>query len=123
MYPQVRVNRLARFYQEVDPKLVHVPLVGGPDLDIIVPLFTRTTPMELDTSEAHVLTPVFRGEPLDFTVVDLFADPFAYTPHLDAFALNMLVRNIAIGRLGIHSGYRTTDTCVFMASPAVSGLQ
>ncbi|KAF5291390.1 hypothetical protein FQR65_LT01700 [Abscondita terminalis] len=39
-----RINSLIGAFQELDPKCVHVPIIGGPDTDNVVPLLSRALP-------------------------------------------------------------------------------
>lgn len=80
---------------------MHVPLVGGPDLDTLVPLFSRATPVPLMVNEAEFLTKVFRGVAEDRSPLTNVAPcKLEDAPLSEAFALNRMVTTIAMGMKG-----------------------
>lgn len=60
--PQIKANALAGHYQTLDPQMVHVPIIGGPDLDCAIPLFTQTLPVEISQPDSDRLLELFRKE-------------------------------------------------------------
>lgn len=80
---------------------MHVPLVGGPDLETLVPLFSRATPVALMVNEAEFLTKVFRGVAEDRSpLVNIAPCKLADAPLSEAFALNRMLTTIAMGMKG-----------------------
>lgn len=80
---------------------MHVPLVGGPDLDTLVPLFSRATPVALMVNEAEFLMKMFRGVAEDRTPLRNVAPcKLSDAPLSEAFALNRLVTTMAMGMKG-----------------------
>lgn len=94
---QSQLNCLVARHQDLDPVSVNVPLLGGPDVDCLVPLFSRATPASLSPYEAQMLLRKFRQLPDDADVVKtpvrFFID---MCPWSEAHALNRLVT--AVGR-------------------------
>ncbi|KAJ8959597.1 hypothetical protein NQ318_021782 [Aromia moschata] len=50
---QVKANTLLGRYQDLDPRICNVPIIGGPDIDLAVPLFSRASPVELTDKVAY----------------------------------------------------------------------
>lgn len=106
----------ARF-QDLDPVSVHVPLVGGPDLDTLVPLFSRATPVALMLNEAEFLTKLFRGVAEDRSPLSNVAPcKLADAPLSEAFALNRMVTTAAMGM----KGDSEANVAVFMRSNIIT---
>lgn len=114
---QVRANSLTARFQDLDPASVHVPLVGGPDLDTMVPLFSRATPVALMVNEAEFLTKLFRGVAEDKSpLMNMAPCKLENAPFSEAFALNRLVTTIAMGI----KGDSEANAAAFMRSGIIS---
>lgn len=99
---QVRLNSLLAFHNDLDPSGVHVPLVGGPDIDNLVPLFSRATPIGTTPCEARGLTVRFKNLP-DHENVMFEKDKLEFAdlePSSHAYALNRAITAMALGLLG-----------------------
>ncbi|CAH1183057.1 unnamed protein product [Ceutorhynchus assimilis] len=99
---QVKANTLLARYQDLDPQNCYVPLVGGPDNDLALPLFSRSKPVEIFGSKGvKTLTARFRGVPEDDFPKNQgdcnFVDD---CPLAESFALNQLISTIALGICG-----------------------
>ncbi|XP_065157818.1 malate dehydrogenase, mitochondrial-like [Atheta coriaria] len=97
---QMRLNSMLALHQSLDPACVHVPLLGGPEEDIVLPLFSRAAPQPMGVSESHCMINRFRK-------VDTDASPYVtsdvkheYAPHGNAYAINRLLSTIALGLMG-----------------------
>nr|CAH7738913.1 unnamed protein product [Callosobruchus chinensis] len=51
---QIKANTLLARNQGMDPQICAVPIVGGPGIDLAVPLFSRAKPVEL--TDRHLVT-------------------------------------------------------------------
>lgn len=96
----MRLNSMLALHQSLDPACVHVPLLGGPEEDIVLPLFSRAAPQPMGVSESHCMINRFRK-------VDTDASPYVtsdvkheYAPHGNAYAINRLLSTIALGLMG-----------------------
>lgn len=98
---QSKLNTMVARHQGLDPLSVFVPLVGGPDIDCLVPLFSRATPASLSTYEAKMILRKFRNLPDD---VNLIKTPVKFTAELapwsEAHALSRLVSAVGRGLCG-----------------------
>ncbi|XP_044253688.1 malate dehydrogenase, mitochondrial-like [Tribolium madens] len=81
---EVKANAIAGHYQNLDPQMVHVPIIGGPDLDCAIPLFSQTQPVGMAQKDADKLMEEFRKE-----------IPQPTTSH--AVGLNRMITGIATG--------------------------
>ncbi|GJQ82248.1 hypothetical protein Trydic_g19448 [Trypoxylus dichotomus] len=113
-FHQVRLNSLVAFHNDLDPSGVHVPLIGGPDIDCLVPLLSRATPVGLSPVEALCLTKRYRNiEDHDEVTIEKKSIEFAdLSPLSHAYALNRSIITIALGLLGDPSA----DMCGFIRS-------
>lgn len=104
----MRANSLVASFQGLDPASVDVPLIGGPDVNTIVPLFTRARPVGLSMDESISMMKKFRGLPYDADINDCkYVDTkLGPAPFSEAFAINRMVTNIALGICG------DTNSCV-----------
>ena len=95
------MNSLLAKRNSLDPSGVHVPIVGGPDIDTMVPLFSRATPVPALPLEQHSLVKLSKDIP-DSEPVMMSHEKFGYgsssTP--TAFALSNFVTVLALGLLG-----------------------
>jgi len=104
---QMRINTFLAKHLHLDPTSIHVPLLGGPEEDIIIPLFSRAIPSSVSISDARLLVNRFKG-------LDDVDDPSdkakvipEYSPHSKAFAINRLVTTVALGLLGDSNAINT----------------
>ncbi|KAK4874158.1 hypothetical protein RN001_013518 [Aquatica leii] len=54
---QARINSYIGLFQDLDPRCVHVPIIGGPDTDNVVPLLSRALPATIlpcDIPKVHL---------------------------------------------------------------------
>ncbi|KAI4457191.1 malate and lactate dehydrogenase [Holotrichia oblita] len=116
-FHQVRLNSLVAFHNDLDPSGVHVPLIGGPDIDTLVPLFSRATPVGLGPYEAQCLMKRFRNlADCDDVMKEKKAIEFYdLSPLSHAHALNRSITTIALGLLGDQQA----DTCGFIRSNVI----
>lgn len=84
---QVKANAIAGHYQTLDPQIIHVPIIGGPDLDCAIPLFSQTEPVGISSRDYPKLLEEFRKEVSDTTMSN-------------AVGINRLVTQIASGMCG-----------------------
>lgn len=59
---EVKANSIAGHYQTLDPQMVHVPIIGGPDLDCAIPLFSQTQPVGMPPKDIDNLIEEFKEE-------------------------------------------------------------
>ncbi|RZC41755.1 malate dehydrogenase, mitochondrial [Asbolus verrucosus] len=84
---QIKANAMAGQYQNLDPQMVHVPIVGGPDLDCAIPLFSQTVPAGMSQKDSEKLLQQFRAE---------IPNPIMS----QAYGLNRMITGIALGLNG-----------------------
>lgn len=98
----MRANTLVAQYQGLDPLSVDVPLIGGPDIDTIIPLFTRAQPIGMSIEDSILMLKKFRGLPYDGNLRDCKGLPtkLCDSPLSEAFALNRMITNIGLGICG-----------------------
>lgn len=85
---QIKANSVTAQYESLDPQMVHVPVVGGPDIDCAVPIFSQAKPIGLGPRDADRLLTIFKREGPHPVVTS------------QAFALNRLVTCLARGLCG-----------------------
>nr|XP_022916280.1 malate dehydrogenase, mitochondrial-like [Onthophagus taurus] len=98
---QVKLNSLLADYYKLDPAGINVPVCGGPDLDCLVPIFSRATPLATTSPDEVLLIKKYRnvGETGDVL------KPIKSFKHdsesmAKAFAINRSITAIALGLLG-----------------------
>lgn len=98
----MRANTLVAQFQGLDPLSVDVPLIGGPDVDTIVPLFTRARPVGIPLEDALLMLKKFRGLPFDADLGDCKQLPskVSQEPLSEAFAINRMITNVGLGLCG-----------------------
>ncbi|KAF2881202.1 hypothetical protein ILUMI_24967 [Ignelater luminosus] len=97
---QVRANSLVARYQDLDPISVHVPLVGGPDTDCVVPLFSRATPVGLTPTDCEILHEKIRKID-DLIPIECSSNcRLGISPLSEAYAINQMVTTMGIGLCG-----------------------
>ncbi|XP_023023288.1 malate dehydrogenase, mitochondrial [Leptinotarsa decemlineata] len=98
---QIKANTLVGRYQDLNPFICKVPIIGGPDIDLAVPLFSRAKPVELTDKAAHILMAKFRGVEIDEFPKKTGRHNFVENcPHVEAYALNNMITAIALGICG-----------------------
>ncbi|XP_057664994.1 malate dehydrogenase, mitochondrial-like isoform X2 [Diorhabda carinulata] len=98
---QVKINSLAGRYQDLDPYICRVPLTGGPDIDLAVPIFSKASPVEIDTRSAKILMSRFRQIHLDDFPKQHCKENFIENHELsEAYSLNNMITTIAMGIFG-----------------------
>ncbi|KAL3272415.1 hypothetical protein HHI36_013897 [Cryptolaemus montrouzieri] len=85
-------------YQCFDPNIVDIPMIGGPDLESIVPVFSQASPCPVDREGSIEVTARLRGiEPSDFPKRAQPVNSFVRILYPEAVALNRLISAIAYG--------------------------
>ncbi|CAH1972039.1 unnamed protein product [Acanthoscelides obtectus] len=104
---QIKANTLLARNQDMDPHICTVPIVGGPDIDVALPLFSRAIPVELSDRDAQPLLAQFRGVRADeFPDKKAFVENFKENaPMSEAFALNNMINRIGRGICGDDKAY------------------
>ncbi|CAH1116326.1 unnamed protein product [Phaedon cochleariae] len=98
---QVKVNSLVGRYQDLNPFICQVPIIGGPDIDLAVPLFSRAKPVEITDKAAEKLMANFRGvKEDDFPKISSRKDFTENCTLSEAFALNNMITTIGLGICG-----------------------
>lgn len=94
-------SRLASF-DDLDPAGVNVPIVGGPDQDCIVPMFSRAMPLECEADEAECLTKEIKGIPKEEKLLfDINKMQYIESsPLSNAFGINRSITTMALGIIG-----------------------
>ncbi|KAK9885320.1 hypothetical protein WA026_010813 [Henosepilachna vigintioctopunctata] len=123
------VNSEVAHHQTFDPQIVDVPVTGGPDLESIVPVFSRANPCPVDKESSVLFAARLRGiDPSDFPRKAQPADGFVNIPYPEAIALNRLISAIAYGIHGdeqaigyAHVRTNIVKTCRFMVSQVKFG--
>ncbi|KAK9675301.1 hypothetical protein QE152_g40468 [Popillia japonica] len=111
-FHQVRLNSLVAFHNDLDPSGVHVPVIGGPDIDTLIPLFSRATPVGLGPHEALCLTRRFRNlaDCDDVMKEKKNLEYYDLSPLSHAHSLHRAITTIALGLLGDQQA----DICGFI---------
>ncbi|XP_045475789.1 malate dehydrogenase, mitochondrial-like [Harmonia axyridis] len=120
----VVINTEVARYQCFDPSIVDIPIIGGPDIESLVPVFSKAVPCPVDREGAIRLTARLRGiEPTDFPRKSRTENVFVTAVNPEAVALNRLVSAIAYGIHGdemavsyAHIRTNWIKTCRFMVS-------
>ncbi|XP_060522455.1 malate dehydrogenase, mitochondrial-like [Cylas formicarius] len=100
-FAQVKANTLVGRYHDLDPRCCDVPLVGGPDIDLAVPLFSRARPVGVVGRGPQILTAKFRGVNEEELLKCPGSQKVVDNSQLaESYALNMLVSTIALGICG-----------------------
>nr|CAH7738912.1 unnamed protein product [Callosobruchus chinensis] len=104
---QIKANTLLARNQGMDPQICAVPIVGGPGIDLAVPLFSRAKPVELTDRAAQPLLARFRGIRADeFPHKKASRENFReHAPMSEAFALNNMINCIGRGICGDDQAY------------------
>lgn len=84
----------------MDPVSVHVPLVGGPDTDCVVPLFSRATPVGLTPNDCVILHERIKKIDELVPIESSSSCELGTSPLSEAYAINQLVTTIGIGLCG-----------------------
>lgn len=110
----MRLNSLVAFHNDLDPSGVHVPVIGGPDIDTLIPLFSRATPVGLGPHEALCLTRRFRNlaDCDDVMKEKKNLEYYDLSPLSHAHSLHRAITTIALGLLGDQQA----DICGFIRS-------
>lgn len=117
VYFQIRANSLTARFEDLDPSSVHVPLLGGPDIDNLVPLFSRATPASPRVFDVKYLLTRFKGIAEDDSPIKTPVPcKMAEAPLSEAFALNRFVTTIALGLCGDEDAV----ACAFVRSNVIS---
>ncbi|XP_044759396.1 malate dehydrogenase, mitochondrial-like [Coccinella septempunctata] len=120
----VVLNTEVARHQCFDPSIVDVPIIGGPDLESIVPVFSKAVPCPVDRRSAVELTARLRGlDPSDFPRRSRTENTFVTAVYPEAIALNRLISTIAYGIHGdevavsyAHVRTNWIKTCRFLVS-------
>lgn len=108
------MNSMTARYEDLDPVSVHVPMTGGPDNDVMVPIFSRAVPVRLGAYETSVLYKKFKGIPEDCNLEKTLV-PFAVcqNPTSESYNLCRLITAVGLGMCGddnaIASAYVRTN--------------
>ncbi|KAJ8929990.1 hypothetical protein NQ314_017266 [Rhamnusium bicolor] len=103
---QIKANTLMGRDQDLDPKICNVPIIGGPDIDLAVPLFSRASPIDIIDRSARRLLARFRGVK-EINFPEIISRP-NYVENYDmseAFALNNMITTIGLGICGDEKAY------------------
>lgn len=98
----MKANTLLGWYQNMDPFKLHVPIIGGPDIDLAVPLFTNARPVVgVDAKHLPILMANYRNvAPKDFPKIHKKMNFTELCPFGEAYALNQLITLIGLGLCG-----------------------
>ncbi|KAJ8923449.1 hypothetical protein NQ315_002008 [Exocentrus adspersus] len=103
---QAKANTLMARGQDLNPQICKVPILGGPDVDLAVPLFSKAIPVELPESHAKQLSFKYRGiKEHEFPKIMGYPNYVETCPSAEAFALWNLISNIALGLCGDQNAY------------------
>ncbi|KAG5874274.1 hypothetical protein JTB14_028874 [Gonioctena quinquepunctata] len=117
---QMKANSLVGRYHDLNPFICQVPIIGGPDIDLAVPLFSRAKPVELNDKTAQGLMAKFRGlREVDFPQKICRKDFVENCPLGEGFALNNMLTNVALGICGDNKAHNNA----FIRSNAVGTCQ
>ncbi|XP_050508662.1 malate dehydrogenase, mitochondrial-like [Diabrotica virgifera virgifera] len=97
---QVTINSLVGRYHDMDPFITHVPLIGGPDIDVAVPLLSRAKPVPVPARCTNILMSKFRQVELEsFPKIYCKQNCNEYHPISEAYALNNMIVTLGLGIL------------------------
>lgn len=107
-------------HQDLDAMCVHVPLVGGPDVDSVVPLFTHASPANVSPYDAESLIKDFRYLPYDCKLSKV-SSPYVVevTPLAEAHSLHNMICMIGLGLCGDISAIG----CAFVRCNIIPGIK
>ncbi|KAH1016445.1 malate dehydrogenase, mitochondrial isoform X1 [Dendroctonus ponderosae] len=99
---QVKANTLLGRFQGLDPSNCYVPMLGGPEIDLAVPLYSQAKPVEVfGKSGSMAITARFRGvKEEDFPKKLGNPNYIEDCPLAESYALNQLISTIASGICG-----------------------
>ncbi|KAF7273924.1 hypothetical protein GWI33_013385 [Rhynchophorus ferrugineus] len=101
-FAQTKVNSLLARYQDLDPQSVYTPLIGGPEVDLAVPLFSQAKPVEVIGKKNQMsLTAKFRGI-LESEFPKILGRPNhrENSTIAESYGISNLVATIALGLCG-----------------------
>ncbi|KAK5641786.1 hypothetical protein RI129_010333 [Pyrocoelia pectoralis] len=96
---QVRINAYVGHYYGLDPVSVHVPFIGGPDTDNVVPLFSRAKPLSVLTGDISPLNNFLKN--WKNSASEKCNTPIMMVSAVsEAYAINQFVTTMALGLCG-----------------------
>ncbi|XP_031353893.1 probable malate dehydrogenase, mitochondrial [Photinus pyralis] len=96
---QTRVNAYVGNYYGLDPNSVHVPFVGGPDTDNVVPLFSRARPVQVLRKDGKALNEFLKN--WKEAVAEKCKTPIMMVNAIsEAYAINRFVTTLSLGLCG-----------------------
>ncbi|XP_050295762.1 malate dehydrogenase, mitochondrial-like isoform X2 [Anthonomus grandis grandis] len=101
-FAQMKSNTLLGRFQDLDPQNCYAPIVGGPDIELAVPLYSMAKPVEVFGKDGpRTLTAQFRGVKKD-DLPKSFGVPNQniHCELAESYALNQLISAIALGLCG-----------------------
>ncbi|KAF5270633.1 hypothetical protein FQA39_LY01371 [Lamprigera yunnana] len=94
------VNAYFGSFQNLDPKCVHVPIIGGPDTENVVPLLSRATPIRLELSDVKKVYSKMKDWKKTSAKNCKQGSKGRDCQLSEAYAINQLVSTMALGLCG-----------------------